>query len=263
MATKIPWCNAGTLLGETWNPAVGCTKCSPGCANCYAERMAWRLKTMGRPQYQEVVDDNGWTGKVQLVESALDIPRRWKKPRFIFVPSMGDLFHEGVPGDYMNRVFEVMDQCPQHTFAVLTKRADRMMRYATIGQTGTWDMVSKNVWLGVSVCNRGELHRVDILRNSPGGKSFVSFEPLLESPGYFFTPKGLDWVIVGCEKLAGGRPGRPCDPYWVRDIRDKCQDADIPFWLKQMPSDGKRVSENPLLDGVRWTQRPETDDVEP
>ena len=167
---------------STWNPVTGCTKISPACHHCYAERMAIRLKAMEQPNYQR-----GF--KVSLQEHMLELPIAWKKPQMIFVNSMSDLFHEEVPDAFIRRVFDVMIRASWHTFQVLTKRAERMN---SLGQSLKWPA---NVWAGVSVENRRYLQRIDCLRTMPASVRFISFEPLLERLGKIDLT-GIDWVIL-------------------------------------------------------------------
>jgi protein gp37 len=215
--SKIEWTN------ETWNPVVGCSKVSPGCKNCYAEKMAFRQGHMGTPKYQGIADDFGWTGNIFCDEPALEKPLHWKKPRMIFVCSMGDLFHKAVPFEFIDKVFAVMALCPQHTFQVLTKRAERMMEYLTKKHTGNWsgpvqtitrihreavDIDNKlyyspersyqwplpNVWLGVTAENQEQADkRIPLLLQTPAAVRFVSVEPMLGSMDFGFCPD----VIAG------------------------------------------------------------------
>lgn len=210
MPTKIEWTE------ETWNPITGCTKVSAGCKNCYAERMAKRLA--GRYGYPA---DEPF--KPTFHPGRLKIPLKWKKPRRIFVCSMSDIF--GAPLDWMCQVLRVIHRCPQHTFLLLTKRADSLTTFNHVCGWGE----PKNIWIGVSVENRDTLTRLSALRETPLPVRFVSFEPLLE----FVSPDltGIDWVIVGAETGLGARY---MDPDWARDIRDQCRAAGVPFFMKQM-----------------------------
>ena len=241
--------NPITWTDETWNPIVGCSKVSEGCQHCYAERMAMRLKAMGRPQYQDVVDENGWTGKTNLVYSTLNKPYHWKKPRMIFVGSMTDIFHESVPFWWLNSVFIAMEENPQHIFQILTKRPDRMGHFLTAEWTAK---IPDNVWLGVSCENQKAAdERIPFLLQIPAKVRFVSVEPMLEAvdlTDYFTGPNRLvatgnksmpvdnigslklDWTICGGESGPGARP---LHPDWVRSLRDQCQIADISFHFKQ------------------------------
>lgn len=221
----------------TWNPTVGCTKVSPGCDRCYAERITQRFpKTF----------PNGFA--LTLRPEALDLPRRWRRPRMIFVNSMSDLFHAGVNDDFITSVFEVMLTCPQHTFQILTKRAGRLSRIAA---KLPWP---RNVWIGVSVESPEYLWRLEYLRKVPAGVRFVSAEPLLAPLGKI-NLTGIHWVIAGGESQVGARPS---DLEWFRDLRDQCGRAGTAFFLKQLgghPS--KRGGDQAVIDGRRWTQLPE------
>lgn len=184
--SAIEWTDA------TWNPLTGCSKVSPGCKHCYAERMAKRLKLMGQPNYR-----NGFA--LTLHEHALDIPRRWKSPKTVFVNSMSDLFHVDVPLEFIQRVFRVMAETPQHRYQVLTKRANRL---AELAPELPW---SSNVWMGVSVENLKYADRIEYLRRAPAAVKFLSCEPLL-GPLPELDLTGIDWVIVGGESGPGARP---------------------------------------------------------
>ncbi|MBI2819420.1 MAG: phage Gp37/Gp68 family protein [Acidobacteria bacterium] len=230
--SAIEWTDA------TWNPVTGCTKVSPGCKNCYAERLAARLQAMGNPRYR-----NGFA--VTLHPDQLSLPLRWPRPRRIFVNSMSDLFHEAVPDDFIFRVFETMETASWHVFQILTKRADRLEKLAP---RLPWP---QNVWQGVSVENSQYTWRVEHLRRVPSAVRFLSIEPLL-GPILQLPIDGIDWVIVGGES---GPNHRPVDPAWVRQIRDRCVDAGVPFFFKQwggrIPKSGGR-----LLDGRLWNEMP-------
>ena len=208
--SQIEWTDA------TWNPVTGCTKVSPGCKFCYAERMAGRLHAMGQHRYR-----NGFRSTLQpdLVEA----PLRWSVPRSIFVNSMSDLFHEDVPDDFIQAVFETIKRADWHVFQILTKRSKRLL---DLSSRLTWP---RNVWQGVSVENDSYTGRVTDLQKVPAAVRFLSVEPLLGA-----IPKlplrGIHWVIVGGES---GPYHRPVNIEWVRDIRDQCQDADVPFFFKQ------------------------------
>jgi protein gp37 len=202
---------------QTWNPTVGCTKISPGCKNCYAETMARRLKAIGVRGYE-----NGF--RLTLIPERLSEPLERRKPTVYFVNSMSDLFHEKVPFEYIHRVFDVMMRAPQHTFQVLTKRAERMAEFCN-GVT-----VPSNVWLGVSVENRKYgLPRIPVLRGIDAPIRFLSIEPLLEDLGSFDL-SGIRWVIVGGES---GRKARPMRPEWVEPIKRQCVAAHAAFFFKQ------------------------------
>jgi protein gp37 len=221
---------------STWNPTVGCTKVSPGCDRCYAERMALRFpKTF----------PNGFDLTVR--PAALDLPKHWRRPRTIFVNSMSDLFHADVPETYIARVFEVMVACPQHTFQVLTKRAERLARLAP---RLPWP---SNVWMGVSVESAAYRWRIDYLRQTPAAVRFVSAEPLLDALPHLKL-EGIDWLIAGGESQPGARPA---DERWFADLRDQCQRSGVSFFLKQLgghPS--KRGGDKAILEGRRWVELP-------
>lgn len=230
--STIEWTQA------TWNPVTGCTKVSQGCKNCYAERMAKRLKAMGKPQYRD-----GF--KLTLQPDALGIPRKWKHPRVIFVNSMSDLFHKDVPLVFIKRVFKVMNECPRHTFQVLTKRPEIAAAHAAAVR---W---SDNIWMGTSVENLLVTHRIESLRRIPAKVRFLSVEPLL-GPIRKLPLAGIHWVIVGGESGPGARP---MDPDWVRQIRDRCVDREVPFFFKQWGGVNKK-SAGRLLDGRTWDELP-------
>jgi protein gp37 len=209
-ATHIEWTNM------TWNPVTGCTKVSQGCKNCYAERMAKRLKAMGSPRYP-----NGF--QVTLHHDLVDLPKRWRQPRLIFVNSMSDLFHEDVPLEFIQRVFQTMRECPAHVFQVLTKRSARLKDVAS---ELPWP---SNVWMGVSIEDQRVLSRVDDLRETPAAVRFLSCEPLI-GPLPNMNLEGIHWAIVGGES---GPRSRPMDSEWARDIRDQCEAAEVAFFFKQ------------------------------
>jgi protein gp37 len=221
---------------STWNPVSGCTKVSPGCDRCYAERITQRF-----PQTYP----NGFD--LTLKPDALDIPLRWRQPRMVFVNSMSDLFHVDVPEAYIARVFEIMERCPQHVFQVLTKRAERLARLAA---RLPWP---PHVWMGVSVESDPYRWRIDYLRRVPSAVRFVSAEPLL-GPLEGLDLSGIHWVIAGGESQSGARP---CDLEWLRNLRDQCLHAGTAFFLKQLgghPS--KRGGDHAILDGAWWRQMP-------
>ena len=230
--SKIEWTQM------TWNPVTGCSKVSPGCAHCYAERMARRLKLMGQPNYR-----NGF--QVTTHERMLELPRQMRKPRLIFVNSMSDLFHELVPLDFIARVFGVMASCPQHTFQVLTKRSARLRDIA--GQL-PWP---SNVWMGVTVETPGYATRIDDLRQTPAKVKFLSLEPLLAGMPSL-NLQGIDWVIVGGESGPGARPMKE---EWVLDIRDQCVAAGVPFFFKQWGGVNKKRAGR-LLQGKTYDETP-------
>ena len=237
--SAIEWTDA------TWNPVTGCTKVSPGCKHCYAERLAHRLKAMGNPRYR-----NGFA--VTLQPDLLSLPLRWRQPRRIFVNSMSDLFHEAVPEPYIRRVFQVMQQADWHVFQILTKRSERLARLAG---TLPWPA---HVWQGVSVETARYTARVAHLQQVPATVRFLSVEPLL-GPIPALPLDGIHWVIVGGES-GGGR--RPMAPEWVREIRDQCVAARVPFFFKQW---GGRTptAAGRILDGRTWNEMPQITSLAP
>jgi len=230
--SAIEWTDA------TWNPVTGCSKVSPGCANCYAETLSLRFGHSKLPWTPENAAAN-----VVLHPERLSLPLTWRTPRLVFVNSMSDLFHELVPWEYIDQVFDVMEQAPRHTFQVLTKRPERMRALARL--------VPPNVWLGTSIENDRWTLRADYLRETPRAIRFLSLEPLL-GPLPSLDLTGIDWVIVGGESGAGHRP---INPDWVRDLRDRCNTAGVAFFFKQWggrtPKSGGRE-----LDGRTWNEMP-------
>jgi len=200
----------------TWNPVTGCTKVSQGCKHCYAERMAKRLTAMGAERYR-----NGFS--VTLHPDLVDIPRGWRLPRVVFVNSMSDLFHDDIPLAYIQRVFATMRDCPRHTFQVLTKRSERLVKLAP---HLPWP---ENVWMGVSVEDARVLHRVADLQSVQAKVRFLSLEPLI-GPLESLPLDGIHWVIVGGES---GPQARPMRKEWVKDILRQCRAARVPFFFKQ------------------------------
>jgi protein gp37 len=229
------------LTESTWNPLTGCTKISPGCKHCYAERLAHRLQAMGNPNYA-----NGF--KLTLHEHARDLPRTWKKRQMIFVNSMSDLFHNDVPLEFIQRVFNVMRQAHWHRFQVLTKRAERV---AELSPHLDW---APNIWMGVSVETQRYTHRIDYLRQTGAHIRFLSLEPLL-GPLRQLDLTDIDWAIVGGESGPGARP---MNPSWVIDIRNQCQQAGVAFFPKQWGGVRKKRSGR-LLEGRTWDEMPVTD----
>jgi protein gp37 len=212
MATKssIEWTQS------TWNPLTGCTKVSPGCKHCYAERMAHRLQAMGQNNYR-----NGF--ELTLHPHALELPLKWKQPQVVFVNSMSDLFHEEVPAEYIQRVFTTMRKAHWHEFQVLTKRSKRLKE---LSADIDWP---ENVWMGVSVETERYRFRIDDLRATAASVKFLSLEPLLGSPGELDL-SGIAWVIVGGESGPGARP---MQTEWVAAIHRQCVAASVPFFFKQ------------------------------
>jgi len=263
--TNISWAD------YSWNPIIGCSKVSAGCQNCYAERMAYRLKRLGRPEYQDVVDDDGhWTGVVKLVEKRVEEPLHWRKPRRVFVCSMSDLFHPQLPYPSIWEIKRIIHCSPQHTFMVLTKRPRRMPELAEMFALFTKDNPAPNIWLGVSVENEDNLWRIDELLKIPAAVHWVSLEPMLE--GIDLTPwldictddcgvpkprhehcwaacefcqgyrPRLNWVVIGAES---GPNRRPFKEEWAWDVLYQCREAGVPCFLKQGPGPRPGV---PLLD---------------
>jgi protein gp37 len=211
----------------TWNPTTGCNKLTAGCKFCYAEVMSRRLQAMGLEKYRE-----GF--KLRTHEHELDRPYTWKKPQMVFVNSMSDLFHKDVPVDFIQRVFQVMKENPQHVFQVLTKRADVLLRYDQQGLL-QWP---HNVWMGTSVEDGRVRHRIEALRQTGARVKFLSCEPLI-GPLADMDLRGIDWVIVGGES---GRKPRPMDPDWVLDIMEQCERADVAFFFKQWGGTNKKAA---------------------
>jgi len=242
-ASRIEWTEA------TWNPVTGCDRVSAGCDNCYALALAKRLKAMGNPRYQTDgrPETSGPGFGVAMHHDALGLPLSWRKPRVVFVNSMSDLFHPKVSEEFITEVFGVMALCPQHTFQVLTKRPRRMV--AVMERLHPEPL--PNVWLGTSVESEDRMSRVDLLRRVPAAVRFLSLEPLL-GPLPSLDLTGIGWVITGGES---GPRARPIDPEWVRDIRDRCVEAGVPFFHKQWggrtPKAGGRD-----LDGEVWDEMP-------
>lgn len=232
-ATTIEWTNT------TWNPVTGCTKISAGCHNCYAERMAKRLLAMGQANYK-----NGFT--LTCHPQMLDLPKRWRKPRLVFVNSMGDLFHQDVPDKFIKDVFDVITQTPRHTYQLLTKRAERLK---TLAGELAWP---PNLWMGVSVESEAVSKRIDHLRRVPAKVRFLSIEPLL-GPMPSIGLEGIHWVIVGGESGPGARPMKE---EWVLDIKDQCIEAGVAFFFKQWGGIRKKQTGR-ILEGRTWDELPD------
>jgi protein gp37 len=224
---------------STWNPLTGCSKVSPGCQRCYAERMSRRLQAMGQPHYS-----NGF--QLTLHPDSLEAPLGWRKPQRIFVNSMSDLFHHQVPDEFIVKVFGVMQRACWHTFQVLTKRSARL---ADLADRLPWP---DNVWMGVSVENERYVRRIDDLRGTGAHLKFLSLEPLL-GPVANLNLAGIDWVIVGGESGPGARP---LHEEWVLAIRDQCEVARVPFFFKQWGGTRKKAAGR-LLQGQIWDAYPE------
>jgi protein gp37 len=234
-ASKIEWTET------TWNPVTGCSKVSPGCAHCYAETFAERWRGVAGHAYEDGFD-------LRLRPERLGQPLSWRRPRVVFVNSMSDLFHEDIPREYIQRVFATMVAARQHIFQILTKREDRLIELAP---DLPWPA---NVWMGVSVENRRFVQRADALRQVPAAVRFISAEPLL-GPLEALDLRGIDWVIAGGES---GPRCRPMRENWLRELRDRCSEANVAFFLKQLGGHpDKRGGDAALLDGRLWRGMPD------
>jgi protein gp37 len=222
----------------TWNPTTGCAKVSPGCKNCYAERLSKRLHAMGVEKYTNGFD-------LTLHENTLEIPLHWKKPKKIFVNSMSDLFHKEVPTDFIQKVFTVMNRAHWHQYQILTKRAERLLELDPLLE---W---SSNVWMGVSVESEDFAERIELLRQTHAKIKFLSLEPLL-GPLANLNLTGIDWVIVGGES---GPKSRPLSPEWVTSIKTQCEEANVAFFFKQWGGVNKKRNGR-LLEGRTWDEMP-------
>ena len=231
--SPIEWTEA------TWNPVTGCDKISPGCAHCYAERMAKRLKGMRQRNYR-----NGF--ELTLQEQMLELPLRWKRSKRIFVNSMSDMFHTDVPVDFIRKAFDVMRRADWHQYQVLTKRSERLR---DLSAELSWQ---PHIWMGVSVENARFQYRIDDLRATGAHVKFLSLEPLL-GPLPTLNLRDIDWVIVGGES---GPHARPMEASWVSDIRDQCQDAGVAFFFKQCGGVFKKRTGREL-EGRTWNQMPD------
>jgi len=222
----------------SWNPVTGCTKISSGCTNCYAERMAKRLKAMGVRRYNAGFE-------VRTHPDLIKVPLRLKKPRIIFVNSMSDLFHESVPGQFIKDIFSVMNNSPQHTFQILTKRSERMLH---LSSELKW---TNNIWMGVTIEDQKNLYRINDLHASSAKIKFLSCEPLL-GPISFPSLKKINWVIVGGES---GPNARQMKEEWAISIRDQCLKTGAAFFFKQWGGKNRKASGR-LLEGRFWDQLP-------
>lgn len=237
--SEIEWTDA------TWNPVRGCTKISPGCSHCYAEAFAERFRGVKGHPYESGFD-------LRIVPEKLLEPIKWRRPRMIFVNSMSDLFHDDVPDSFIFAVTRVMTIARWHTFQVLTKRSERMRDL--LRTKLAFARNERHIWWGVSVENRKHgLPRIEHLRSAPVFLRFLSIEPLLESLGRFDL-SGIGWVIVGGES---GRRARIMEPEWVREIRDQCIDARVPFFFKQWGG-ATHAAGGRLLDGEMWDELPKS-----
>jgi len=285
--TTIEWTHQPGYQGVSWNPTRGCNRISPACKNCYAERIAvrfcgdkhpvaWpdRMSAQERAKHQRkfpfwrFAATGGWTGRVELIESKLLEPLRWRKPRCVFVDSMSDLFHEALTVGDIFEVWKVMYAAARHRYLILTKRAERMAEVVPLLMREFGEPLD-NVWLGVSVEDKANLCRVDHLRRTLAAVRFVSLEPQLEDLGKLDLT-GIDWVVQGGESGPGARPIKP---EWVRGVRDQCIAANVAYFFKQwgewapVCSDAPEASEQMVrmgknlsgatVDGAEWRQFPE------
>lgn len=222
----------------TWNPTTGCNKVSAGCKHCYAEVMARRLKAMGIEKYRDGFE-------LRIHPNALNIPYTWKTPKIVFVNSMSDLFHKDVPLSFIQEVFKVMNDNPQHVFQILTKRSDLLLKFSSKLKWG------HNIWMGVSVENAKVMHRIEDLRDTDARVKFLSCEPLI-GPLPNMNLNRIDWVIVGGES---GRKSRPMKEEWALDILDQCKASDVKFFFKQWGGVNKKKTGRLLLDQT-WDEMP-------
>ena len=230
--TKIEWTEC------SWNPITGCTKISDGCAHCYAATLTRRLVAMHNPRYK-----NGFN--VTVHEDLIELPKKWKTPRKIFVNSMSDIFHESVPDDIILRIFATMNACPQHVFQVLTKRPERL---AQLNDRINW---TPNIWMGVTIENNKYLYRADLLRKCDAKLRFISAEPLIGEINDISLEQ-IDWLIVGGES---GSQARPMDISWVRALRDKAKTEKVAFFFKQWGGTVKKKAGR-VLDGRTHDEYP-------
>ena len=230
--SKIEWTQM------TWNPTTGCDKISVGCKNCYAESFSKRLQTMNVQKYKD-----GF--KLRMHSKVLNVPKKWKEPRIIFVNSMSDLFHERIPIKYIQKVFDVMVNCPQHIFQVLTKRAERLEE---LSSQLKWE---SNIWMGVTVENEEVKYRINHLKKTSAKVKFLSLEPLL-GPLPKLNLNKINWVIVGGES---GKKARPVEKEWIVEIKDQCKKVNVPFFFKQWGGTNKKVSGR-LLEGKIYDEIP-------
>ncbi len=243
--SDIEWTDA------TWNPVAGCLMVSPGCTNCYAMRMAARLQSMKHPSYVGTVRKSGgrpvWTGKINLIEKALEVPLKWNKPRKIFVNSMSDLFQDGVPQDFIRQVWDVMERADHHVYQILTKRPDNMKAAVEALSLKS----SPHIWLGTSVESAQYGDRIETLRAIPAGVRFVSFEPLLADVGNV-NLEGVHWAIVGGES---GPSARAMEGAWVEDIKRQCRKSGTAFFFKQWGGTNKKAAGR-TFKGRTWDEYP-------
>jgi protein gp37 len=243
--TSIEWTDA------TWNPVAGCTVLTAGCTNCYAMRMAARLEAMGTAKYRGLTRKSGgravWTSKIRLDHASLNSPKRWSKPRKVFVNSMSDLFHDDVPIEFIAQIWNVMKHTPRHTYQILTKRPERM---AQVLARPSFEVLS-NVWLGTSVEDERVLDRLDAIRRMRAAIRFVSFEPLIGSVVQGDLT-GIDWAIVGGES---GPRSREMKPEWVDEIEAMCRRSGTAFFFKQWGGKNKKASGR-MLRGRTYDELP-------
>lgn len=230
--SSIEWTNS------TWNPVTGCDKVSPGCEHCYADRMAKRLQAMGVEKYRNGFD-------VTIHPEVLDAPHQLKKPQIIFVNSMSDLFHEKIPFEFLEQIFDVMKRCPQHIFQILTKRSKRLKR---LHKNLNWP---DNVWMGVTVESSHYLYRINDLRGANATMKFLSLEPLL-GPLVDINLENIDWVVVGGESGPGARPMKE---EWILDIKKQCRQQKTAFFFKQWGGVNKKKTGR-RLKGKTWEEMP-------
>jgi protein gp37 len=238
--SSIEWTDA------TWNPVTGCSKVSPGCAHCYAERLSFRWGWSTKPWTQANAAEN-----VALHPERLEIPLGWRDPRMVFVNSMSDLWHELVPDQFITDVFSTMSLARRHTFQVLTKRPERMLDWFEGHGAGWGKDPLPNVWLGVSVENDRWITRVDVLRRTPAAVRFISAEPLL-GPLPSLDLAGIDWLIVGGES---GDIRRTMKAEWVRDLRELAAREHVAFFFKQWGGRNSKAGGREL-DGQTWDEMP-------
>lgn len=247
MAEKSPieWTDA------TWNPVAGCSIASAGCSNCYAMRMAARLEAMGVPKYVELTRKTGgrakWTGVVRCDDQSLNVPRRWRRPRKVFVNSMSDLFHPEVPVAFIEKVWSVMSETPHHEYQLLTKRPERMKDVLS----GNGFKILPNVWVGTSVEGAEVADRIEHLRQTPAAVRFISFEPLIGPVGRV-NLDGIAWAVVGGES---GPSARPIKEEWVWEIERQCRRYGSAFFFKQWGGVNKKATGR-LLDGRTYDEMP-------
>lgn len=231
-ASDIEWTDV------TWNPVAGCTIASAGCTNCYAMRMAARLQAMGHDKYKGTTRKSGgryvWTGRVNLDHSSLSAPLEWRRSKRIFVNSMSDLFHESVSDEFIKKIWNVMGECPQHHFQILTKRPDRMAAMFGAKQL----TVLQNAWLGTSIEDAAVAERAEHLATISGATLFISFEPLIGRIADIDL-RAIHWAIIGGES---GPRARPMEAEWVDRLHEICRRDDVAFFFKQWGGQNKKAA---------------------